>query len=173
MERLPGVTQQGSGQAGPWSPGCLLKPTLLWTGAGPLPSPQPAGRRGLSGERCGGGAGGAGGVSAQSPVRGKRVVRSQSRQQWGVRPSWEAWCFILITQHAPGGAQRAAVLCRMYLSTWELKNWLLQCRPQDPQLGASQLPPGAREVPRASKKAGGEKTRSAAPCWESCSGILA
>lgn len=37
-----------------------------------------------------------------------------------VRPSWKAWCFIFITQHAPW---RRPAGCRALqnLSTWELK----------------------------------------------------
>lgn len=67
-QRLPGVTEQGSGQAGPWSPGCLLKHPPLELGLSLLPSPWVGV---ASVERDAG-------ISSQSPVGGKRVVRSQS-----------------------------------------------------------------------------------------------
>lgn len=103
-----------------------------------------------------------GGVSAQSPVRGKQVVRSQS--SGAPRPSWGAWCFALIPQHAPW---RRPAGCRALqtLSTRELKELAHSVPPQDPQLGPHSCLRGP-----VGKQAGKGRTScilSGIPLWDS------
>lgn len=51
------------------------------------------------------------------------------------------------------------------------RNCLIPCQPQDPQLGASQLPPGARVGQTWQGNRSGKDQGSAAPCSEPCSGF--
>lgn len=180
VESLPRVTQQGSRQDRPSSPGCLSvclsacqSPPSCGQQPGPLSLLPSLGGRSDHIHR-------AAGPPPRAPARGRPgreepllcVQCSQQMPELGGAGRPRA--LFSLPSTPCGGTQQAAWLCRIYLSTWELKKLAHSVPAPGSSAGgsftAASRGPGRTETQPESRP--GRARGSAAPCSESCCGIL-